>query len=221
MQPLKQSMQQKKRLNKDNKEQNKMVEISAAMVKELRAATGSGIMDCKRVLAEAEGNYETAVDLLRKKGLAKAAKRAGRSTSEGLIYSYIHTGSKLGVLVEVNCESDFVAKTDDFAAFVKNIAMHIAAANPAGLASEDVDPAIIEKEREIYTAQMLEEGKPEKMIAKIVDGKIEKFYKEVCLMSQQYVKDPQKTITDVLKETIAKIGENIQIKRFVRFQIGE
>lgn len=198
-----------------------MVEISAAMVKELRAATGSGIMDCKRVLAEAEGDYETAVDLLRKKGLAKAAKRAGRSTSEGLIYSYIHTGSKLGVLVEVNCESDFVAKTDDFETFVKNIAMHIAAANPAGLASEDVDPAIIEKEREIYTAQMLEEGKPEKMIAKIVDGKIEKFYKEVCLMSQQYVKDPQKTITDVLKETIAKIGENIQIKRFVRFQIGE
>lgn len=198
-----------------------MVEISAAMVKELRAATGSGIMDCKRVLAEAEGDYETAVDLLRKKGLAKAAKRAGRSTSEGLIYSYIHTGAKLGVLVEVNCESDFVAKTDDFEAFVKNIAMHIAAANPAGLAPEDVDPAVIEKEREIYTAQMLEEGKPEKMIAKIVDGKIEKFYKEVCLMSQQYVKDPQKTITDVLKETIAKIGENIQIKRFVRFQIGE
>jgi elongation factor Ts len=198
-----------------------MVEISAAMVKELRVATGSGIMDCKRVLAEAEGDYETAVDLLRKKGLAKAAKRAGRSTSEGLIYSYIHTGSKLGVLVEVNCESDFVAKTDDFEAFVKNIAMHIAAANPAGLAAEDVDPAIIEKEREIYTAQMQEEGKPEKMIAKIVDGKIEKFYKEVCLMSQQYVKDPQKTITDVLKETIAKIGENIQIKRFVRFQIGE
>jgi len=198
-----------------------MVEISAAMVKELRAATGSGIMDCKRVLAEAEGDYETAVDLLRKKGLAKAAKRAGRSTSEGLIYSYIHTGSKLGVLVEVNCESDFVAKTEDFEAFVKNVAMHIAAANPVGLASEDVDPAIIEKEREIYTAQMLEEGKPEQMIAKIVDGKIEKFYKEVCLMSQQYVKDPQKTITDVLKETIAKIGENIQIKRFVRFQIGE
>ncbi len=198
-----------------------MVEISAAMVKELRAATGSGIMDCKRVLAEAEGDYETAVDLLRKKGLAKAAKRAGRSTSEGLIYSYIHTGAKLGVLVEVNCESDFVAKTDDFEAFVKNIAMHIAAANPAGLAPEDVDPAVIEKEREIYTAQMLEEGKPEKMIAKIVDGKIEKYYKEVCLMSQQYVKDPQKTITDVLKETIAKIGENIQIKRFVRFQIGE
>ncbi len=198
-----------------------MVEISAAMVKELRGATGSGIMDCKRVLAEAEGDYETAVDLLRKKGLAKAAKRSGRSTSEGLIYSYIHTGAKLGVLVEVNCESDFVAKTDDFKTFVKNIAMHIAAANPAGLAPEDVDPAIIEKEREIYTAQMKEEGKPENIIAKIVDGKVEKFYKDVCLMSQQYVKDPQKTITDVLKETIAKIGENIQIKRFVRFQIGE
>ena len=198
-----------------------MVEISAAMVKELRQATGSGIMDCKRVLAEAEGDYETAVDLLRKKGLAKAAKRAGRSTSEGLIYSYIHTGSKLGVLVEVNCESDFVAKTDDFATFVKNIAMHIAAANPAGLVPEDVDSAVIEKEREIFRAQMLEEGKPENIIDKIVEGKIEKFYKDVCLMSQQYVKDPQKNITDVLKETIAKIGENIQIKRFVRFQIGE
>ncbi|MBU0973416.1 MAG: translation elongation factor Ts [Proteobacteria bacterium] len=198
-----------------------MVEISAAMVKELREATGSGIMDCKRVLAEAEGDYETAVDLLRKKGLAKAAKRAGRSTSEGLIHSYIHTGSKLGVLVEVNCESDFVAKTENFETFVKNIAMHIAAANPAGLNPEDVDPAVIAKEREIFRAQMLEEGKPENMIDKIVDGKIEKFYKDVCLMSQQYVKDPQKTITDVLKETIAQIGENIQIKRFVRFQIGE
>lgn len=198
-----------------------MVEISAAMVKELRQATGSGIMDCKRVLAEAEGDYQTAVDLLRKKGLAKAAKRAGRSTSEGLIYSYIHTGAKLGVMVEVNCESDFVAKTEDFIGFVKNIAMHIAAANPVGLAPEDVDPAVIAKEREIYAAQMLEEGKPENMIAKIVDGKIEKFYKDVCLMSQQYVKDPQKTITDVLKEIVAKIGENIQIKRFVRFQIGE
>ena len=198
-----------------------MVEISAAMVKELREATGSGIMDCKRVLAEAEGDYQTAVEKKKKKGLAKAAKRAGRSTSEGIVYSYIHTGAKLGVLVEVNCESDFVAKTDDFLAFAKNIAMHIAAANPAGLAPEDVDPAIIAKEREIYTAQMLEEGKPENIIAKIVDGKVEKFYKDVCLMSQQYVKDPQKTITDVLKETIAKIGENIQIKRFVRFQIGE
>jgi elongation factor Ts len=198
-----------------------MAQISAEMVKELREATGSGIMDCKRVLAEAEGDFDKAVDLLRKKGLAKAAKRAGRSTSEGMICSYIHTGAKLGVLVEINCESDFVAKTEDFQTFAKNIAMHIAAANPAGLNPEDVDPKIIEKEREIYRAQMLEEGKPENMIDKIVDGKVEKFYKDVCLMSQQYVKDPQKTITEVLKETIGKIGENIQIKRFVRFKIGE
>jgi elongation factor Ts len=198
-----------------------MADISAAMVKELREATGSGIMDCKRVLAEADGNMEKAFELLRKKGLAKAAKRAGRSTSEGVIHSYIHTGAKLGVLVEINCESDFVAKTDDFIGFAKNIAMHIAAANPAGLVPEDVDQSVVEKEREIFRAQMLEEGKPENIIDKIVDGKVEKFYKEVCLMSQQYVKDPQKTIEEFLKETIGKIGENIQIKRFARFQIGE
>jgi len=198
-----------------------MAEITAQMVKELRGATGSGIMDCKKVLAEADGNMDKAIDLLRKKGLAKAAKRAGRSTSEGLIYSYIHTGAKLGVLLEVNCESDFVAKTEDFESFAKDIAMHIAAANPVGLVPEDVDQSVIEKEREIYRAQMLEEGKPENIIDKIVDGKVEKFYKEVCLLSQQYIKDPQKTVEDVLKETIGKIGENIQIKRFARFQIGE
>ncbi len=198
-----------------------MAEISAAMVEELRQAAGSGIMDCKRVLAEAEGDMDKAIDLLRKKGLAKAAKRAGRSTSEGIVFPYIHTGAKLGVLVEINCESDFVAKTDDFATFAKNIAMHIAATNPAGLNPEDVDQAVIDKEREIYRAQMLEEGKPENIIDKIVDGKVEKYYKDVCLMSQQYVKDPQKTIEDVVKETIGKIGENIQIRRFARFQIGE
>ncbi|HKJ98198.1 MAG TPA: translation elongation factor Ts [Desulfotignum sp.] len=198
-----------------------MADISAAMVKELREATGSGIMDCKRVLAEADGNMEKAIELLRKKGLARAAKRAGRSTSEGVVYSYIHTGAKLGVLVEINCESDFVAKTEDFLTFAKNIAMHIAAANPAGLTPDDVDKTLVEKEREIFRAQMLEEGKPENIIDKIVDGKVEKFYKEVCLMSQQYVKDPQKTIEEVVKETIGKIGENIQIKRFARFQIGE
>jgi len=191
------------------------------MVKELRQATGSGIMDCKRVLADAEGDMDKAIDLLRKKGLAKAAKRAGRSTSEGIIFPYIHTGAKLGVLVEINCESDFVAKTEGFIEFAKNIAMHIAATNPAGLSPEDVDQAVIDKEREIYRAQMLEEGKPENIIDKIVDGKVEKFYKDVCLMSQQYVKDPQKTIEEVLKETIGKIGENIQIRRFSRFQIGE
>jgi elongation factor Ts len=198
-----------------------MADISAAMVKELREATGSGIMDCKRMLAEADGNMEKAVELLRKKGLAKAAKRAGRSTSEGVIHSYIHTGAKLGVLVEINCESDFVAKTDDFIEFAKNIAMHIAAANPAGLTPEDVDKTVVEKEREIFKAQMQQEGKPENIIDKIVDGKVEKYYKEVCLMSQQYVKDPQKTIEELVKETIGKIGENIQIKRFARFQIGE
>ena len=198
-----------------------MAEITAAMVKELRDATGSGIMDCKRVLAEAEGDMEKAVELLRKKGLAKAQKRAGRSTSEGVIYSYIHTGAKLGVLLEVNCESDFVAKTDDFLAFAKNIAMHVAAANPAGLNPDDIPEEVIAKEREIFRAQMLEEGKPENIVDKIVDGKIQKFYKDVCLMSQQYVKDPQKTISEILKETIGKIGENIQIKRFARFQIGE
>ncbi len=198
-----------------------MAQISAAMVKELREATGSGIMDCKNALSEADGDMQNAIDFLRKKGLAKAAKRAGRSTSEGLIYSYIHTGAKLGVLVEINCESDFVAKTDNFIEFVKNIAMHIAAANPTGLVPEDIDSALIEKEKEIFRAQMLEEGKPEKIIDKIVEGKVEKFYKEICLMSQQYVKDPQKTVDDILKETIAKTGENIQIKRFTRFQMGE
>ena len=198
-----------------------MVQISAAMVKELREATGSGIMDCKKVLGEAEGDMGKAIDLLRTKGLAKAAKRAGRSTSEGVIYSYIHTGAKLGVLLEVDCESDFVAKTEDFQMFAKNIAMHVAATNPAGLNPEDVDAAVVEKEREIYRAQMIEEGKPENIIDKIVEGKVEKFYKDVCLMSQPYVKDPKKTITDLVKETIGKIGENIQIKRFARFQIGE
>ncbi len=198
-----------------------MAQISAAMVKELREATGSGIMDCKNALGEADGDIKKAIDFLRKKGLAKAAKRAGRSTSEGVIYSYIHTGAKLGVLVEINCESDFVAKTDGFIEFAKNIAMHIAAADPAGLVPEDIDSSLIEKEKEIFRAQMLEEGKPEKIIDKIVEGKVEKFYKEVCLMSQQYVKDPQKTIDDVLKETISVIGENIQIKRFTRFKIGE
>jgi elongation factor Ts len=198
-----------------------MSEITAAMVKELREATGSGIMDCKRVLTDAEGDMEKAVDLLRKKGLAKAQKRAGRSTSEGVIYSYIHTGAKLGVLIEINCESDFVAKTDNFLTFAKNIAMHVAAANPAGLNAEDISENVIAKEREIYRAQMLEEGKPENIVDKIVDGKIQKYYKEVCLMSQQYVRDPQVTISELLKETIGKIGENIQIKRFTRFQIGE
>lgn len=198
-----------------------MAEITALMVKELRTATGSGIMDCKRALSETDGDMDKALDFLRKKGLAKAQKRAGRATSEGVIYSYIHTGGKLGVLVEINCESDFVAKTDDFLEFAKNIAMHIAAANPIGLKPEDIPEEVVNKEREIYRSQALEQGKPENILDKIVDGKVKKFFKDSCLMSQDYIKDPKKNIADVTTDAIAKIGENIQIKRFVRFQLGE
>ncbi len=198
-----------------------MAEITASMVKELRGRTGSGIMDCKRALAETDGDLEKALDFLRKKGLAKAQKRAGRATSEGLIYSYIHTGGKLGVLVEVNCESDFVAKTDDFLEFTKNIAMHIAAANPAGLNPEDIPEEVVNKEREIYRSLAIEQGKPEKILDKIVEGQVQKFFKDSCLLSQAYIRDPKKTIADITTEAIAKIGENIQIKRFVRFQLGE
>ena len=198
-----------------------MVEINALMVKELRERTGSGMMDCKNTLVETEGDIEKAIDLLRKKGLAKAAKRSGRQTSEGLVYSYIHTGSKLGVLLEVNCESDFVAKTDDFMEFVKNVAMHIAASNPLGITEEDIPGDSIEREREVYKALALKDGKPENIIDKIVDGKVQKYYKDVCLLSQQYIKDPKKSIADLLNEAVAKIGENIKINRFVRFQIGE
>jgi len=198
-----------------------MAEITASMVKELRGRTGSGIMDCKRALADTDGDMEKALEFLRKKGLAKAQKRAGRATSEGVIYSYIHTGGKLGVLVEINCESDFVAKTDDFLEFAKNIAMHIAAANPAGLNPEDIPEEVVNKEREIYRALAIEQGKPEKILDKIVEGQVQKFFKDSCLLSQAYIRDPKKTIADIITEAIAKIGENIQIKRFARFQLGE
>jgi elongation factor Ts len=197
-----------------------MADISAAMVKELREKSGAGIMDCKAALAECDGDLEKAVDFLRKKGIATAAKRAGRATSEGTVQSYIHLGGKIGVLVEVNCETDFVAKTDDFSDFAKNIAMHIAATNPVGIVAEDVPAAVIEREREIYRAQVLEMGKPEQMVEKIAEGKLNKFFKENCLMNQQYVKEPDKTIADYLNEVIAKTGEKITIKRFARFQIG-
>lgn len=197
-----------------------MADISAAMVKELREKSGAGIMDCKEALSECEGDLEKAVDFLRKKGLATAAKRAGRATSEGTIQSYIHMGGKIGVMVEVNCETDFVAKTDDFIDFAKNLAMHIAATSPVGVTSEDVPEAVINREREIYRDQALEMGKPEKMIDKIVDGKLNKFFKDSCLVNQLYVKDPDKTISDYLNEVIAKTGEKITIKRFVRFQVG-
>jgi elongation factor Ts len=197
-----------------------MADISAAMVKELREKSGAGIMDCKEALTKCDGDMEKAVDFLRKKGLATAAKRAGRATSEGTIQSYIHMGGKIGVMVEVNCETDFVAKTDDFIEFAKNLAMHIAATAPVGIVSEDVPEAVINREKEIYRDQALEMGKPEKMIDKIVEGKLNKFYKENCLMNQQYVKDPDKTISDYLNEVIAKTGEKIAIKRFARFQVG-
>lgn len=197
-----------------------MADISAAMVKELREKSGAGIMDCKAALAECDGDLEKAIDFLRKKGIATAAKRAGRATSEGTIQSYIHLGGKIGVMVEVNCETDFVAKTDDFNAFAKNIAMHIAATNPVGIVAEDVPADVIEREREIYKAQVLEMGKPQQMVEKIAEGKLNKFFKENCLMNQQYVKEPDKTIADYLNEVIAKTGEKITIKRFARFQIG-
>ena len=197
-----------------------MSEISAAMVKELREKSGAGIMDCKAALGECDGNLEKAIDFLRKKGIATAAKRAGRATSEGTVQAYIHMGGKIGVMVEVNCETDFVAKTDDFNEFAKNIAMHIAATNPVGIVPEDVPQAVIDREREIYKAQVLEMGKPEQMVEKIAEGKMNKFFKESCLMNQQYVKEPDKTIADYLNEVIAKTGEKITIKRFARFQIG-
>jgi len=197
-----------------------MATISAAMVKELRDKTGAGMMDCKEALTECKGDIEKAIDFLRKKGMATALKRAGRGTSEGTIQSYIHMGGKIGVIVEVNCESDFVAKNDNFIEFTKNIAMHIAATNPAGISPEDVPEEVIGREKAVYRDQAIEMGKPENMIEKIIEGKLNKFYKESCLMHQQYVRNPEITITDYLNEIIAKIGENIKISRFARFQIG-
>ena len=198
-----------------------MATISAGMVKDLREKTGAGMMDCKQALAQSDGDMEKAVDFLRKKGLATAQKRAGRSMSQGVIQSYIHMGGKIGVLVEVNCETDFVAKTDDFKEFVKNIAMHVAASNPLGIAKEDISAELINREMEIYRAQVLEMGKPANMAEKIAEGKLAKFFKDSCLLTQPYVRDPNVTISDILNEVIGKTGENIVIKRFVRFQIGE
>ncbi|MGA8180651.1 MAG: translation elongation factor Ts [Desulfobacterales bacterium] len=198
-----------------------MSTINAKTVMQLREKTGAGIMDCKEALTECNGDMDSAVDFLRKKGLAIAAKRAGRAMTEGVIQSYIHMDSKLGVLVEVNCETDFVAKNDDFNAFAKNLAMHIAATNPVAIRQEDVPEEVINKEKEIYRAQVLEMGKPEKVADKIVDGKLQKYFKENCLLNQSYVRDPDMTIEDLLNDMIAKIGENISIKRFARFRIGE
>ena len=198
-----------------------MAAISAAQVKQLREKTGSGMMDCKQALTQCDGDIEKAIDFLRKKGLATAQKRAGRAMSQGVIQSYIHMGGKLGVLVEINCETDFVAKNEEFISFTKNIAMHIAASNPLGVRPEDIAENIVEREKDIYREQAREMGKPENVIEKIIEGKLNKFYKDNCLMNQPYVRDPDLSVADLLNEMIAKIGENITIKRFARFQIGE
>ncbi len=196
------------------------MEISAKMVKELREATGCGMMDCKKALSECEGDMDKAGEYLRKKGIASAAKKEGRATSQGIVSSYIHMGGKVGVLVEVACETDFVARTDAFQEFVHNVAMHIAAARPVAVTRDEVDGTLVEKEKEIYAAQMREQGKPEAMIEKIVVGKVDKYYSDVVLMEQKYVKDPDMTIEDYLKSIIGSLGENMQIKRFARFEIG-
>ncbi len=198
-----------------------MADITAAQVKALREKTGSGFMDCKKALVACDGDIDKAIEFLRKKGLADAGKRMGRTASEGVVHAYIHGGGRIGVLVEVNCETDFVARTDDFQTLVKDIAMHIAASNPAYVRREDVPEAVLAKEREIYAAQARETGKPEKVIERIVSGRIEKYHKENCLLEQPFVKDTDKSVLDYVKETIAKTGENISVRRFVRYQLGE
>ena len=194
--------------------------ITSQMVKELREKTNAGMMDCKKALTETDGNMEKAVDLLRQKGLAVAAKRAGKETREGVIEAYIHGGGKIGVMVEVACETDFVAKTDDFKAFARNIAMHVAAVNPLALSSDEVSAEVLQREKDIYINQALESGKPQQIAEKMVAGKMEKFLAEVCLLEQKYVKNPDLSVQDLLNELVAKMGENISIKKFARFQIG-
>lgn len=195
--------------------------ITAEMVKELRQTTGAGMMDCKKALVETKGNIAEAVDYLREKGLAAAAKKAGRIASEGVVEAYIHAGGRVGVMIELNCETDFVAKTDDFKALARDIAMQIAAANPTCVRREEVAPEVVEHEREILRAQALNEGKPANIVEKMITGRVEKYYKDVCLMEQSFIKNPDKTITQLINETISRIGENVSIRRFSRFQLGE
>ncbi len=197
------------------------MKITSQMVKELREKTNAGMMDCKKALGETDGDMEKAIDLLRQKGLAVAAKRADRATSEGVVECYIHAGGKLGVMVEVGCETDFVAKTDDFKAFARDVAMHVAAVNPVAVSREEIPSDLVEREKAIYVKQAQESGKPENIIEKIVTGKIEKYISEICLLDQKFVKNPDLSIQDLLNELVAKMGENISIKRFARFQIGE
>ncbi len=197
------------------------MEISAKLVKELRERTGAGMMECKKALVEAKGNLPEAEIILRKHGIASASKKSTRTTRQGVIGSYIHPGAQLGVLVEVNCESDFVARTDDFQALVKDLAMQIAAADPQFIRKEDVTPEALDKERDIQRARALQEGKPEKMIEKIVEGRMNKFYEEVCLYEQPFIRENSTTVGDLIKSIIAKVGENISVSRFVRFKVGE
>lgn len=198
-----------------------MAEITAGMVKELRERTGAGMMDCKNALVATGGDMEKAIDFLREKGLAAAAKKAGRIATEGVVDSYIHGGGRIGVLVEVNCETDFVAKTDEFRSFVRDIAMQVAASKPEYVRREDVPEEVVAREKQILAAQAANEGKPEKIIEKMVKGRLEKFFKEVCLLEQPFIKDPDKTVQDILNEKIAKMGENISIRRFTRYELGE
>jgi elongation factor Ts len=198
-----------------------MADINAALVKQLRDATGAGMMECKAALVEAKGNLEEATTILRKRGLATATKKAGRSTNEGMIGHYIHLGGKIGVLVEVNCESDFVARTDDFQNLAREIAMHIAAASPQYVRREDVPGEVVERERAIYRSQMESQNKPPAVIEKIIEGKLEGFYAQVCLLDQPSIRDPKLTIGQLVKQAIAKMGENIAVPRFVRFKLGE
>lgn len=194
--------------------------ITSQMVKELRDKTNAGMMDCKKALTETQGDMEKAVDFLRQKGLAVALKRAGRATSEGIVQTYIHAGGKLGVMVEVVCESDFVAKTDDFMGFARDMAMHIAASSPIAIQRQEVPVEVAEREKEIYKQQALDSGKPAQIADKMVTGKMDKYFSEVCLMEQNFVKNPDLTVQDLLNELIAKMGENIAIKKFARFQVG-
>lgn len=197
------------------------MEITATLVKELRERTGAGMMDCKKALVAMDGDIEKAIDELRTKGLAKAAKKASRVASEGTVISYIHGAGRIGVLVEVNCETDFVAKTDQFKQLAYDIAMQIAASNPEYVSREQVPTEILDREREVLKAQALEEGKPEKVIEKMVEGRIEKYFKEHCLLEQAYIKDPDKTVQELVHENVSKIGENITIRRFARYEVGE
>jgi elongation factor Ts len=195
--------------------------VDMEAVKDLRARTGAGVLDCKKALAECGGNIEKAVDYLREKGLAKAAKKVGRTAAEGLVFSYIHTNGKIGVLLEINCETDFVARTDEFKKLGHEIAMHIAAANPQYISPEDVPSEDLEREKEIYRKQAFEEGKPAHIVDKIAEGRVNKFYEETCLLEQPYIRDPEKKIKDLVMENIAKIGENIVVRRFTRYAISE